>query len=249
MSRSASPPDGDAERTVPRHVAVIMDGNGRWARQRGLPRAAGHRKGVEAVRNAIEAAGDLGIEVLTLFSFSAENWRRPVDEIDTLMGLLRRYLQAELAEMHARGVRFRMIGERDRLPADIVKLIDDAEATTEDNDKLTLVLALNYGGRQDIARAARNLAESVHRGLLRPEAIDDELFASYLSTVGLPDPDLLIRTSGEQRISNFLLWQMAYTEFVFVDKYWPDFSKEDLAGAVEAFAGRDRRYGSIKSGR
>lgn len=249
MSRSASPPDGDAERTVPRHVAVIMDGNGRWARQRGLPRAAGHRKGVEAVRNAIEAAGDLGIEVLTLFSFSAENWRRPVDEIDTLMGLLRRYLQAELAEMHARGVRFRMIGERDRLPADIVKLIDDAEATTEDNDKLTLVLALNYGGRQDIARAARNLAESVHRGLLRPEAIDDELFASYLSTVGLPDPDLLIRTSGEQRISNFLLWQMAYTEFVFVDKYWPDFSKEDLVGAVEAFAGRDRRYGSIKSGR
>ncbi|MBP5855458.1 isoprenyl transferase [Marivibrio halodurans] len=249
MSDSASAEGGRTAPSGPRHVAIIMDGNGRWARRRGLPRAAGHRKGVEAVRAAIEGAADAGIEVLTLYSFSAENWRRPADEIETLMGLLRRYLQAELADMHARGIRFRAIGERDRLPADIVKLIDEAEQTTEENDKLTLVLALNYGGRQDIARAARNIAESVARGLLSPEAVDDDLFSSYLLTAGLPDPDLLIRTSGEQRISNFLLWQMAYTEFIFIDKYWPDFTKEDFAEAVDAFTVRDRRYGSIKSGR
>jgi undecaprenyl diphosphate synthase len=226
-----------------------MDGNGRWARERGLPRVAGHRKGVEAVRRTIEAAGELGIETLTLFSFSSENWRRPAEEVETLMGLLRRYLKSELAEMHSRGVRFRVIGEREDLPADIVSLIDEAERMTEDNSGLTLVLALNYGGRQDIARAARNIAESVHRGLLRPEAVDDELFASYLTTVGLDDPDLMIRTSGEKRISNFLLWQMAYSEFVFVDRYWPDFGKEDLAAAVDEFARRDRRFGSIASGR
>lgn len=249
MSDSASAEGGRTASSGPRHVAIIMDGNGRWARRRGLPRAAGHRKGVEAVRAAIEGAADAGVEVLTLYSFSAENWRRPADEVETLMGLLRRYLQAELADMHARGIRFRAIGERDRLPTDIVKLIEEAEQTTEENDKLTLVLALNYGGRQDIARAARNIAESVARGLLSPEAVDDDLFSSYLLTAGLPDPDMLIRTSGEQRISNFLLWQMAYTEFIFIDKFWPDFTKEDFAEAVDAFTGRDRRYGSIKSGR
>ncbi len=249
MSGSARAGDGADSRSRPRHVAIIMDGNGRWARERGLPRVAGHRKGVEAVRRTIEAAGELGIETLTLFSFSSENWRRPAEEVETLMGLLRRYLKSELAEMHSRGVRFRVIGEREDLPADIVSLIDEAERMTEDNSGLTLVLALNYGGRQDIARAARNIAESVHRGLLRPEAVDDELFASYLTTVGLDDPDLMIRTSGEKRISNFLLWQMAYSEFVFVDRYWPDFGKEDLAAAVDEFARRDRRFGSIASGR
>ena len=240
---------GSEPEARPRHVAIIMDGNGRWARARGLPRVAGHRKGVEAVRRTIKAAGDAGVEVLTLFSFSSENWRRPRAEVDELMGLLRRYLKSEIADLHGRNIRFRMIGERERLAPDILTLIDEAERMTEANDALTLVLALNYGGRQDIARAARNIAESVHRGLLRPEAVDDELFSSYLSTVGLPDPDLLIRTSGEKRISNFLLWQCAYAEMVFVDKFWPDFDADDLGAAIEEFAGRERRFGSTASGR
>lgn len=240
---------GSEPEARPRHVAIIMDGNGRWARARGLPRVAGHRKGVEAVRRTIKAAGEAGVEVLTLFSFSSENWRRPRAEVDELMGLLRRYLKSEIADLHGRNIRFRMIGERERLAPDILALIDEAERMTEANDALTLVLALNYGGRQDIARAARNIAESVHRGLLRPEAVDDELFSSYLSTVGLPDPDLLIRTSGEKRISNFLLWQCAYAEMVFVDKFWPDFDADDLGAAIEEFAGRERRFGSTASGR
>lgn len=240
---------GSEPEARPRHVAIIMDGNGRWARARGLPRVAGHRKGVEAVRRTIKAAGEAGVEVLTLFSFSSENWRRPRAEVDELMGLLRRYLKSEIADLHGRNIRFRMIGERERLAPDILTLIDEAERMTEANDALTLVLALNYGGRQDIARAARNIAESVHRGLLRPEAVDDELFSSYLSTVGLPDPDLLIRTSGEKRISNFLLWQCAYAEMVFVDKFWPDFDADDLGAAIEEFAGRERRFGSTASGR
>ena len=240
---------GSEPEARPRHVAIIMDGNGRWARARGLPRVAGHRKGVEAVRRTIKAAGDAGVEVLTLFSFSSENWRRPRAKVDELMGLLRRYLKSEIADLHGRNIRFRMIGERERLAPDILTLIDEAERMTEANDALTLVLALNYGGRQDITRAARNIAESVHRGLLRPEAVDDELFSSYLSTVGLPDPDLLIRTSGEKRISNFLLWQCAYAEMVFVDKFWPDFDADDLGAAIEEFAGRERRFGSTASGR
>ncbi|MEQ8604029.1 MAG: isoprenyl transferase [Marivibrio sp.] len=238
---------GDEPR--PRHVAIIMDGNGRWARARGLPRVAGHRQGVEAVRRTIKAAGEAGVEVLTLYSFSSENWRRPRAEVDELMGLLRRYLKSEIADLHGRNIRFRMIGERDGLAADILTLIDEAERMTGSNDAMTLVLALNYGGRQDIARAARNIAESVHRGLLRPEAVDDELFSSYLSTAGLPDPDLLIRTSGEKRISNFLLWQCAYAEMVFIDKFWPDFDADDLAAAMDEFAGRERRFGSTANGR
>jgi undecaprenyl diphosphate synthase len=249
MPGSAKSGGRSAEKAEPLHVAIIMDGNGRWARRRGLPRVAGHRQGAEVVRRTIEAAGEIGVDTLTLFSFSSENWRRPTDEVDALMGLLRRYLQSELAEMHGRGVRFRMIGDREGLPEDIVLLIDEAERTTEDNRGLTLVLAINYGGRQDIARAARNIAESVHRGLLRPEAVDDEMVSAYLWTAGLRDPDLLIRTSGEQRVSNFLLWQMAYSEFVFTDKLWPDFTKQDLIDAVGEFTRRDRRFGSIASGR
>jgi len=246
----ASPSSHDAGAAPrPRHVAIIMDGNGRWARARGLPRVAGHRQGVEAVRRTIKAAGETGVEVLTLFSFSSENWRRPRGEVDELMGLLRRYLKSEIADLHGRNIRFRTIGERDGLAPDILTLIDEAERMTAANDAMTLVLALNYGGRQDIARAARNIAESVHRGLLRPEAVDDELFSSYLLTAGLPDPDLLIRTSGEQRISNFLLWQCAYAEMVFVDKFWPDFDADDLAAAIDEFAGRERRFGSTASGR
>lgn len=238
-----------AERAAPRHVAIIMDGNGRWARDRGLPRVAGHRQGVEAVRRTVRAAGDLGVEILTLFSFSSENWRRPAAEVEELMRLLRRYLRSELADLHGRNVRFRMIGDREGLAPDIVALLDDAERMTEANEGTTLVLALNYGGRQDIARAARNIAESVRRGLIRPEAVDANLFENYLWTAGLPDPDLLIRTSGEQRISNFLLWQCAYSEMVFADKYWPDFDADDLARALAEYAQRDRRFGSVAGGR
>lgn len=239
-----NPPPQKNSGATPRHVAIIMDGNGRWAKSRGMPRVAGHRKGVDAVRQTIEAAGELGIKYLTLFSFSSENWRRSTEEVGDLMGLLRRYLKSEIADLHSKNVRFRVIGERERLDQDIVRLIEDAELTTERNTGLTLVLALSYGGRSEIARAAHKMARAVELGLLRATAVDEDHFAAYLDTAGIPDPDLLIRTSGEQRISNFLLWQCAYTEFVFTDKLWPDFGREDLAKAVEDFTKRDRRFGA-----
>jgi len=229
--------------TTPAHVAIIMDGNGRWARARGLPRAAGHRQGAEAVRRAVRGAADLGIPYLTLFGFSAENWKRPVTEVDDLMGLLRRYLKSEIAELHKNDVKLRVIGERPRLPGDIVRLIDEAERTTHDNTRLTVTMALSYGGRQEIVTAARRLARDAAAGRLDPEAIDEALFAAQLFTADMPDPDLLIRTSGEQRLSNFLLWQTAYSELVFTERLWPDFSEADLAAAVEEFQRRDRRYG------
>ena len=226
-----------------------MDGNGRWARARGLPRAAGHRQGSEAVRRTVAGAIDLGISYLTLYGFSSENWKRPVSEVEDLMGLLRRYLQAEIAELHKKGIRLRVIGERSRLPRDIVRLIDDAETRTAGMDRLNLVMAISYGGRQDIAAAARRLAEEAAAGRLDPSAIDTRRVADALSTRGIPDPDLVIRTSGEKRISNFLLWQSAYSELVFVDKLWPDFGKEDLADAIREFQQRDRRYGAaVESG-
>lgn len=234
---------------VPRHVAIIMDGNGRWANARGLPRAAGHRQGAEAVRRTVAGAIDLGISYLTLYGFSSENWKRPVTEVEDLMGLLRRYLQAEIAELHRKGIRLRVIGERARLPRDIVRLIDDAEAQTAGMDRLDLVMAISYGGRQDIVNAARRLAEQVAAGHLDPSAIDERRLSQALSTRGIPDPDLVIRTSGEKRISNFLLWQSAYSELVFVDKLWPDFGKDDLAEAIREFQQRDRRYGAaVESG-
>ncbi len=234
---------------VPTHVAIIMDGNGRWARARGLPRAAGHRQGSEAVRRTVAGAIELGISYLTLYGFSSENWKRPVSEVEDLMGLLRRYLQAEIAELHQKGIRLRVIGERTRLPRDIVRLIDDAETQTAGMERLNLVMAISYGGRQDIAAAARRLAEDVAAGRLDPSAIDARRFADALSTQGIPDPDLVIRTSGEKRISNFLLWQSAYSELMFVDKLWPDFGKEDLADAIREFRQRDRRYGAaVESG-
>ncbi len=239
-----TPPSESKDTAVPRHVAVIMDGNGRWAKARGLPRVAGHRKGVEAVRTAVETAAELGIQYLTLFSFSSENWRRSVQEVGDLMGLLRRYLKSEIADLHAKNVRFRVIGERDRLDPDIGRLIEDAEATTERNTGLTLVLALSYGGRSEIARAAHKMARAVELGLLRADAVDEDHFSAYLDTAGIPDPDLLIRTSGEMRISNFLLWQCAYTEFVFVDKLWPEFGRDDLENAISDFSRRDRRFGA-----
>lgn len=229
--------------TPPFHVAIIMDGNGRWAKARGLPRTAGHRRGAEVVRETVEAAADAGVSILTLFGFSSENWTRPEGEIRDLMGLLRLYLRNEVANLHKNGVRLRIIGERSRLAPDIVALIDDAERRTVDNRRLTLVIALNYGGRQEIAGAARRLAQAVQAGTLRPEDIDEDLFAGELFTAALPDPDLLIRTSGEQRVSNFLLWQMAYTEFLFVDTLWPDFSRKTFDNAIREYQGRERRYG------
>lgn len=228
----------------PFHVAIIMDGNGRWAKARGLSRTAGHRSGVEAVRQAVQAAGRLGIDYLTLFSFSTENWKRPLSEINDLMGLLRLYLRSEIAELHRNSVRVRVIGNRDRLAPDIVRLIDHAEAQTRDNRGLTLVIALSYGAREELVAAARALVAQVQRGELAEEAIDEEVFASHLSTTGIPDPDLIIRTSGEQRLSNFLLWQSAYTELLFIDKLWPDFAQADLEQAVAEFRRRDRRYGA-----
>jgi undecaprenyl diphosphate synthase len=228
----------------PAHVAIIMDGNGRWAKARGLPRIAGHRRGAEAARRTVRAAVELGIQYLTLFGFSSENWRRPVGEVEDLMGLLRHYLRGEIAELHGNGIQLQVIGDRSRLSHDIVAMIDNAEALTRDNDRLRLMIALSYGGRGEIALAARRIAEAVKDGRLAPEAIDEECVARHLLTAGIPDPDLLIRTSGEKRISNFLLWQNAYAELVFTETLWPDFGKADLESALRDYHGRERRYGA-----
>jgi undecaprenyl diphosphate synthase len=228
----------------PTHVAIIMDGNGRWAKARSLPRIAGHRRGAEAVRRAVTAAGEFGIAYLTLFGFSSENWKRPAGEVDDLMGLLRHYIRAEIAELHAKGVRLRVIGDSARLPTDIVTLIDNAESLTAANRGLRLTIALSYGGRAEITRAARAIAADAQAGRITPAQIDEALFARYLLTADIPDPDLVIRTSGEQRISNFLLWQTAYSELVFTDTLWPDFSRADFAKALSDYHGRERRYGA-----
>jgi undecaprenyl diphosphate synthase len=238
------PPLSEDLKEPPCHVAIVMDGNGRWAKARGLPRAEGHRRGADAARRVVQSASELGVRYLTLFSFSSENWQRPISEIDDLMGLLRWYLRSETAELHKNGVRLRVIGDRTRLPKDIVGLIESAEKTMAGNSGLLLVLALSYGGRQDIVNAAKSLAENVAAGHLDASQIDDTLFQSQLATNGVPDPDLLIRTSGEQRISNFLIWQLAYTEFVFSDVLWPDFDHIHFENAVEEFRRRDRRYGA-----
>jgi undecaprenyl diphosphate synthase len=228
----------------PAHVAIIMDGNGRWAKARGLPRIAGHRRGADAVRRTVTAAAELGIRYLTLFGFSSENWKRPTIEVEDLMGLLRHYLRGEIAELHRNGVRLRVIGDRSRLAPDIVTLIVNSEELTAGNNQLQLVIALSYGGRGEIANAARRIAEEAVAGRLRPETIDEHAFARYLHTTEIPDPDLVIRTSGEQRLSNFLLWQSAYAELIFVDTYWPDFSKADLERALHDYHCRERRYGA-----
>jgi len=227
------------------HVAIVMDGNGRWAAARGLPRTMGHREGAEAARKVIKAAAEANVTHLTLFGFSSENWKRPRVEVQYLMGLLRSYLRRNVDELHEAGVRLAVIGERDGLPTDIVALIGDAERLTRDNGGLHLTIALNYGGRADILAAARPLAARVEAGMLAAGAIDEDAFGAHLSTAGLPDPDLMIRTSGEQRVSNFLLWQMAYAELMFVQKYWPDFTGEDLVAALAEFRRRDRRFGAI----
>ena len=229
---------------LPRHVAIIMDGNGRWAKARGLPRIAGHRRGAEAARRAVTAAAELGIPYLTLFGFSSENWKRPTEEIQDLMALLRHYLYGEIAELHRNGVRLKVIGQLTRLAPDIINLIEHAEGVTRNNSRITLTIALSYGGRAEIVTAVRAIAAQAACGALATEDVDEDCIARHLFTADIPDPDLLIRTSGEQRISNFLLWQCAYSELVFTKTFWPDFSKGDLEQAIDEFCDRERRYGA-----
>jgi undecaprenyl diphosphate synthase len=244
MSTASLPAHSDAP-PGPNHVAIIMDGNGRWAKARGLPRVAGHRRGADAVRRVVRGAGELGIPVLTLFAFSTENWTRPAEEVNDLMGLLRHYLRSELEELHRNGARLRVIGNRAGLAPDIVRDIERAEAMTHANSRIDVNICVNYGARDEILRAARRLAEQVAAGELEAGRIDEGRFERELLTSGVPDPDLLIRTSGEQRISNFLLWQCAYAELIFVDTLWPDFGKEHLERAIAEFRRRERRYGGV----
>ncbi|MBZ5761477.1 MULTISPECIES: isoprenyl transferase [Rhizobium] len=232
---------------VPEHVAIIMDGNGRWASARGLPRTMGHRKGVDAVRETVRAAGDVGIKYLTLFAFSSENWRRPEAEVTDLLGLLKAFIRRDLSELHRQNVRIRVIGDRQNLRGDILPLLIEAEETTKNNTALTLVIAFNYGSRDEIARAVVSLAKDVEAGRLRPQDITAALIDGRLDTAGIPDPDLIIRTSGEERLSNFLLWQAAYSEFMFVPDYWPDFSRALFLSALERYAARDRRFGALSA--
>ena len=231
-------------RALPQHVAIIMDGNGRWAKALGLPRIAGHRRGAEAARRAVTAAAELGIPYLTLFGFSSENWKRPTAEIHDLMALLRHYLYGEIAELHRSGVRLKVIGQLARLAPDIVGLIEHAENLTRDNSKITLTIALSYGGRAEIVAAVQAIVAQVACGALAADQVDENCIARHLFTANIPDPDLLIRTSGEQRISNFLLWQCAYSELVFTKTLWPDFSRRDLEQAIDEFCDRERRYGA-----
>jgi undecaprenyl diphosphate synthase len=232
---------------VPRHIAIIMDGNGRWAAQRKLPRSMGHRSGVEAVRRTVRAATELGVQHLTLFSFSSENWTRPAEEVNDLMGLIKRFIRGDLAELHQNGVRISVIGARTGIDPDLLALIDEAVDLTSDNTSLNLIIAFNYGARAEITEAARRLAVRVKRGEIQPEDITPELLGQALDTSTIPDPELLIRTSGEVRLSNFLLWQCAYTEFVFLPVLWPDFGREHLETAIDEFAQRERRFGGVVS--
>jgi undecaprenyl diphosphate synthase len=228
---------------VPRHVAIIMDGNGRWAKARGLPRAAGHRQGAESARKVLRAAGEAGVECLTLYAFSSENWRRPEEEINDLMGLLRLYISNELNSLHKEGIRLRILGDHKAFRPDVAKMVDAAVERTAGNERMTLAIALNYGARNEIVGAARRLAERAAAGEIAPDAIDEAGFDAELDTGGLPPLDLLIRTSGEYRLSNFLLWQAAYAELLFVDTLWPDFDGDCFRQALAAFAGRERRFG------
>ena len=230
---------------VPRHVAIIMDGNGRWAKARGLPRSAGHRAGAEAARNALRAAGEAGVECLTLYAFSSENWRRPAAEISDLTGLLKFYIKKELDNLHREGIRLRILGDHKAFEGDVAALVDRAVEMTADNDRMTLAIALNYGGRTEIVRAVQSLAGEVRAGRLDPDQIDEARLDSELDTAGLPPLDLLIRTSGEYRLSNFLLWQAAYAELLFVEALWPDFDGKAMRSALAEYARRERRYGGL----
>ncbi len=244
ISQSSSPDTGPEGQDL-QHVAIIMDGNGRWASKRGLPRTLGHKEGVEAVRRTVRAAIELAVPYLTIYSFSSENWSRPLEEIDYLMGLMKRFIRRDLAELHEANIRILTIGELDGVDSELVSLIDEAKELTRNNTRLTLVIAFNYGSRNEIVRAAGKLAKEAAEGRLNPDAIDADLFAAELDTVDVPDPDLLIRTSGEMRLSNFLLWQAAYAEFVFLDTYWPDFGREDLEAAIAEYYARERRFGGL----
>jgi undecaprenyl diphosphate synthase len=228
---------------IPRHVAIIMDGNGRWAKARGLPRAAGHRQGAEATRKVLRAAGEAGVECLTLYAFSSENWRRPQDEINDLMGLLRFYISRELDALHREGIRLKILGDHNAFQDDVAKLVDQAVERTAGNDRMTLAIALNYGARAELAQAARSIARRVEAGELSPAEVNEATIEASLDTADLPALDLLIRTSGEQRLSNFLLWQAAYAELMFVDTLWPDFDGDSLRAALADYAGRERRFG------
>jgi len=232
-------------RGPPRHVAIIMDGNGRWAKARGLPRAMGHKEGVEALRRAVEASRELGVSHLTVFSFSTENWNRPQSEIDALFDLLRLFVKRDLARLHKDGVRIRIVGSRDGLSPDIVELIDEAVELTKGNSRLNLNIAFNYGGRGEIVAAVKDIARAVQEGRLKPEQIDEAMISRMVWTAESPDPDLVIRTSGELRLSNFLLWSGAYAELMFMDLWWPDFNRESMEKAIDAFRRRDRRFGGL----
>jgi undecaprenyl diphosphate synthase len=245
---SARPLPTAGDPRVPAHVAIIMDGNGRWAKAHGLPRAAGHRKGVESLRRTVRHAAKLGIGYLTVFSFSSENWSRPAQEVASLIGLLRRFIEQDLIELDQANVRVRPIGRRDDLSAEINALLRKAEDTTRTNTGLTLLVAFNYGGRDEIVRACQSLAERVKAGEIEPADIDEAMLASGLDTAGIPDPDLIIRTSGENRLSNFTMWQAAYSEFVFVPQHWPDFDEGALEAALQEFYSRDRRFGGVAAG-
>lgn len=229
----------------PTHVAIIMDGNGRWAQARGKPRLFGHHAGAKRVREIVESCPDLGVKYLTIFAFSTENWKRTQAEVSGLMLLFRRYIQKEARDLRERGVRVRFIGDRVKLDDKLIDLMDELELMTADNDRVHLTIALNYGGRDEVARAARRLAFDVSLGRMKPDEVDEETLPKYLDTYVLPDPDLVIRTSGEARISNFLLWQSAYAEYEFIDTLWPDFTETIFAGIVHAYGGRTRSYGAV----
>ncbi len=232
---------------MPRHVAIIMDGNGRWAKARGLPRTAGHRAGVERVREAVRTAAEAEIDYLTLFAFSSENWSRPEQEVSDLMGLLRFFIRRDLAELHRENVCIKVIGCREKVQPDIRALLNEAEDRTRGNTGITLVIAFNYGARDELVRAVRQIAESVQSGDLDAASIDEATLSAHIDTAGIPDPDLVIRTSGEQRLSNFLLWQAAYSEFVFMPCLWPDFDRAAFHDALAEFSRRDRRFGAVSA--
>ena len=242
---SAETGDVATLRSPPRHVAIIMDGNGRWAKARGLPRALGHKEGVEALRRTVEACRDLGVAHLTVFSFSTENWNRPQTEIDALFDLLRIFVRRDLARLHKDGVKIRIVGSRDGLSDEIISLIDEAIEKTRDNTRLTLNIAFNYGGRGEIVAAMQAIAGEIEAGRLKAADVNEALIARMLWTADSPDPDLVIRTSGEFRLSNFLLWSGAYAELMFMDLWWPDFTRESLEKAIDAFRRRDRRFGGL----
>ncbi len=235
----------NTDRASPAHVAIIMDGNGRWAQKRGKPRLFGHHAGARRVREIVEACPDFGVKYLTIFAFSTENWKRTQSEVSGLMKLFKRYLMSETKELVEAGVRVRFIGDRIKLDETLVALMDELELLTCHNDTVHLTIALNYGGRDEVARATKRLAREVKAGRIDPEAVDAETLARYLDTYVLPDPDLVIRTSGEARISNFLLWQSAYSEYEFVDTLWPDFTRDEFGRILASFTRRERRYGAV----